>query len=131
MLGTFALMRGAGGTPFRLEFGGVPRSLQVQLTNYYGLDQPWFVEFWNYVKHVFTFRFGPSLVDRTTSVDDVVRGLLPVSALLALLAAAWAVPLGIGLGLVAALRRNSRLDVMVTAIATVGVSSPAAGRTGI
>jgi ABC-type dipeptide/oligopeptide/nickel transport system permease component len=119
MLITFALMRGIGGSPFRLEFGGVPRSLQLQFEEYYGLREPWFVEFWNYVRHVFTFDFGPSLVDRYTTVDQVIEERFPVSLELAGLAAAWAIPLGIGLGLVAGLERNKRIDRIATVTATV------------
>ena len=59
MLATFALMRGAGGSPFRLETGGVPAALQAQLEHYYNLDEPWFVEFVTYVRNVATLDFGP------------------------------------------------------------------------
>jgi oligopeptide transport system permease protein len=119
MLVTFALMRGIGGSPFRLEFGGVPRALQLRFEDYYGLREPWFVEFWNYVRHVFTFDFGPSLVNRYTTVDGVIKERFPVSLELAALAAAWAIPLGIGLGLVAGLERNKRIDRIATIVATV------------
>jgi dipeptide transport system permease protein len=119
MLVTFALMRGIGGSPFRLEFGGVPLALQIRFESYYHLRDPWFVEFWNYVKHVATLDFGPSLTDRYTTVDDVIEQRFPVSLLLAALAAAWAVPLGIGLGLAAALGRNTRVDRVCTIVAVV------------
>jgi ABC-type dipeptide/oligopeptide/nickel transport system permease component len=119
MLVTFALMRGIGGSPFRLEFGGVPVALRLRFEQYYGLKEPWFVEFWNYVKHVATFDFGPSLVDRYTTVDEVIKERFPVSMELAGLAALWAIPLGTGLGLVAALERNTRLDRVATVVATV------------
>jgi oligopeptide transport system permease protein len=119
MLLTFALMRGAGGSPFRLESGGLPYSLQVQLTEYYGLDRPWFVEFLNYVRHVLSFDFGPSLTDRYTTVDDVIERRFPVTGELSLLATLWAVPLGIVLGLLAAVRRGRALDVGTTSFATV------------
>jgi dipeptide transport system permease protein len=119
MLVTFALMRGIGGSPFRLEFGGVPAALRLRFEQYYGLNDGWFVEFWNYVKHVATFDFGPSLVDRYTTVDQVIKERFPVSMELAGLAALWAVPLGTGLGLVAALERNGRVDRVATVVATV------------
>jgi oligopeptide transport system permease protein len=119
MLVTFALMRGIGGSPFRLEFGGVPYALQLRFERYYGLDDPWFVEFWNYVRHVSTFDFGPSLTNRYVTVDQVIKERFPVSLALSGLAAAWAVPLGIGLGLVAALARNTRVDRVATVIATI------------
>jgi ABC-type dipeptide/oligopeptide/nickel transport system permease component len=119
MLVTFALMRGIGGSPFRLELGGVPHALQLRFERYYHLRDPWFVEFWTYVKHVVTFDFGPSLVNRYETVDDVIEQRFPVSLELAALAAAWAVPLGIGLGLLAALGRNTRIDRACTIAATV------------
>jgi oligopeptide transport system permease protein len=119
LLLTFALMRGAGGSPFRLESGGLPYSLQVQLTEYYRLDRPWFLEFLTYVKHILTFDFGPSLTDRYTTVDDVIEQRFPVTGELALLATLWAVPLGILLGLAAAVRRGGRVDVGTSSFATV------------
>jgi ABC-type dipeptide/oligopeptide/nickel transport system permease component len=71
MLVTFALMHGIGGSPFKLESGGVPFALQLRFERYYGLDDPFLVQFWHYVQHVFRFDFGPSLVDRYTTVDEV------------------------------------------------------------
>jgi hypothetical protein len=90
---TFALMRGIGGSPFRLEFGGVPLPLQLELTDHYNLDQPWFVELATYVRHIATLDFGPSLVERNLTVDSVIEQRFPVTGELALLAALWALPL--------------------------------------
>ena len=73
MLVTFALMRGIGGSPFRLESGGLPEPLVIQVTNFYELDKPWYVEFWNYVGHVATWNFGPSLTMRDLTVDAVMN----------------------------------------------------------
>lgn len=119
MLLTFALMRGAGGSPFRLEYGGVPPSLQAQLEEFYNLDAPWPVEFATYVRHVATLDFGPSLTDRYTSVDDVIEQRFPVTAELALLATLWAVPVGILLGLAGATRRGRPSDAALTSFATL------------
>jgi len=119
MLLTFVLMRGAGGSPFRLESGGLPAALQAQLSEYYNLDEPWPVEFLTYVKHVVTLDFGPSLVDRYGSVDEVVKGRFPVTAELAALASLWAVPIGILLGLIGATTRGRAIDIGTTSFATV------------
>ena len=64
MLLTFALLRGAAASPFRLETGGIPLPLQERFTRFYGLDRPWFVEFWRYVRNVVTFQVGPTLTNR-------------------------------------------------------------------
>jgi ABC-type dipeptide/oligopeptide/nickel transport system permease component len=119
MLVTFALMHGIGGSPFKLESGGVPLALQLRFERYYGLNDPFLVQFWHYVQHVFTFDFGPSLVDRYTTVDEVIRERFPVSLELAALAAAWAIPVGVGMGVVAGLERNTRIDRITTIFATV------------
>ena len=124
MLVNFALLRGMGGSPFRLEEGGVSPALQVQLETYYGLDDPWVVEFAHYVRNVATLDFGPSLVDRYTTVDQIVEERFPVSGELVLLACAWAVPLGVGLGLLGAFRRNTWADYVVTTLATAMLVVP-------
>ncbi|MGH3010395.1 MAG: ABC transporter permease [Gaiellaceae bacterium] len=121
MLVTFLLMRGAGGSPFEPPEGvpGLPAPLQQEMTDFYNLDEPWFVEFGTYVRNVVTLEFGPSLVDRNHSVDDAVEQGFPVTAELILLASAWAVPVGILLGLFAAVRRSSLLDHLATSVASV------------
>jgi oligopeptide transport system permease protein len=119
MLVTFALMRGIGGSPFRLEFGGLPEPLVVQVTRFYALDRPWYVEFATYVEHALRWEWGPSLTDRNLTVDDVVDRQLPVTLELAGLAILWALPLGGALGVLAALRRGSRLDTLLTSVSTL------------
>jgi ABC-type dipeptide/oligopeptide/nickel transport system permease component len=121
MLATFALMRGSGGDPFRPPpgFSGVPGPLQRELTDFYHLDEPWFVEYAIYVKHVFAFDFGPSLVQRNLNVTEVIRQSFPVTLELVLLATALAVPLGAGLGVLAATRRNTAIDFLGASAATL------------
>ena len=119
MLLTFIVMRGAGGSPFRNEFDNLPVSLQIQLTSFYNLDEPWPVEFLTYVRHVVTLDFGPSLTSRYTTVDDVVGSGFVTSLELAALAALIAVPLGLALGLTAAWHRGTLLDTVLTSAATL------------
>jgi ABC-type dipeptide/oligopeptide/nickel transport system permease component len=128
MLVTFALMRGMGGSPFSTVLephAGVPRPVEIDLREFYKLDEPWFVEYANYVKHVFTFEFGPSLVPparfgaQRISVDEVMRENFPVTLQLAGLASLWAIALGIPLGLIAATKRRSTVDYLASSLATV------------
>jgi len=120
ILVTFALMRGSGGSPFQPPEGylGVPPALELQLRNYYNLDAPWFVEYLTYVRHIFTLHFGPSLLNRYVTVDDVMRRSFPITLELVLLAAAWALPMGIGLGVLAAYRRGTVVDFLATSTAS-------------
>jgi oligopeptide transport system permease protein len=126
ILVTFALMRGAGGTPFRPPEGytALPLPLQKKLTDYYNLDEPWFVEYLTYVRQIATFKFGPSLLNRYVTVDDVIRHGFPVTIMLVALAAAWAVPLGLLLGVVAARRRGTWADALATSTASAALVLP-------
>src|SRR5919198_57504 len=121
MLATFALLRGAGGSPFRPPEGYfvVPETYQRILSDFYHLDDPWIVQYLIYVKNVFTFSFGPSQVQRSLNVTDVIRMSFPITLQLVLLAIAWALPLGVGLGVLAATRRSSALDALTTSTASV------------
>jgi ABC-type dipeptide/oligopeptide/nickel transport system permease component len=129
MLVTFALMRGMGGSPFSTVLephAGVPRPVEIDLREFYKLDEPWFVEYATYVKHVFTFEFGPSLVPparggfgaQRISVDEVMRENFPVTLQLAGLASLWAIALGIPLGLIAVTNRRSPVDYLASSLAT-------------
>jgi ABC-type dipeptide/oligopeptide/nickel transport system permease component len=129
MLVTFALMRGMGGTPFSTELephAGVPLPVELELREFYKLDEPWFVEYLNYVKNIFTLEFGPSLVPQfgpgnlqiRLSVDTVMAEYFPVTLQLAGLASIWAIVLGIPLGLIAAVRRRSAVDYVASSLAT-------------
>ncbi len=119
LLATYALMRGSGGSPFEPPEGyiGVPETYERFLREHYHLDEPWLVEFAYWLKSIFTFDFGPSLVLRNVSIESVVRDALPVTVELVLLSAAWAVPVGIALGIWAATNRGRAVDFLATAIA--------------
>jgi oligopeptide transport system permease protein len=121
MLVTFLLMRGACGSPFEPPEGvpGLPAPLQQELTDFYNLDEPGSSSLRRMSSNVVTLAFGPSLVNRDHSVDEAVEEGFPVTAELILLASAWAIPVGILLGLFAAVRRGSLLDHLTTSVASV------------
>lgn len=69
--------------------------------------------------------FGPSYTDRTRSVNGIIKDHLPVSFKLGLSAMCVALVIGIPLGTVAALRKNSAIDYVSMSAAILGVSIPA------
>jgi ABC-type dipeptide/oligopeptide/nickel transport system permease component len=125
-LATFALLRGAGGDPFQPPegFAGVPEAYEQVLRDSYHLDEPWLVEYAYYVKNVVSLEFGPSLVQRDLQVGDVIAQSFPVTLQLVALAAAWAIPIGIAVGLYSATHRNRPLDWLLTATATAFLVVP-------
>jgi ABC-type dipeptide/oligopeptide/nickel transport system permease component len=66
--------------------------------------------------------FGPSYKQRSRSVNDIFRENLPVSFQLGLAALAVSVALGVPLGVISALKRNTVYDYVGMGIAIIGVS---------
>jgi ABC-type dipeptide/oligopeptide/nickel transport system permease component len=107
---TFTMMRQIEGNPFRHSERNVPESIQRNLERKFHLDQPWYTQYAYYVKGVFTFDLGPSLVIRGRDVNDIVKTHFPKSIELGLYAFIFAVVVGIPLGMVAALKHNTAID---------------------
>jgi oligopeptide transport system permease protein len=124
ILMTFVLMRQIAGNPFRTSERAVPAEIQANLERKYGLDDPWYVQYTNYVKGVFTFDLGPSLVLRNRDVNDIVATHFPKSLELGGLAFLFAVVFGIPLGALAALKANSWLDYSAMVFSNVGFAVP-------
>ncbi|MCZ7588004.1 MAG: ABC transporter permease [Gaiella sp.] len=124
ILMTFVLMRQIEGNPFRHSERAIPESIQQNLEEKYGLDDPWYVQYLRYVKGVVTLDLGPSLVLRNRDVNDIVREHFPPSLELGALAMAFALVFGIPLGLLAALRANKWPDYTAMVVANVGFAVP-------
>lgn len=74
-----------------------------------------------------TFRwmnFGPSYKSTSRTVNDIFRENLPISTQLGFLAVIFAASLGIPLGIISALNRNTLYDYAGMGIAILGVSVP-------
>jgi ABC-type dipeptide/oligopeptide/nickel transport system permease component len=121
---TFGLMKGIGGNPFRQTERAVPESIQRNLERKFHLDEPWYVQYVQYVKNVFTFDLGPSMVLRNRTVNDIVLEQFPRSIELGGLAMLFALLVGVPLGVVSALRQNSVADYGAMVAANVGFAIP-------
>ncbi|HET9286725.1 MAG TPA: ABC transporter permease [Gaiella sp.] len=121
---TFVLMRQIEGNPFRTSERAIPESIQQNLEEKYGLNDPWWRQYLNYVRNVATFDLGPSLVLRNRDVNDIVAEHFPPSLELGALAMLFALVFGIPLGLLAALRANKWPDYSAMVVANVGFAVP-------
>jgi ABC-type dipeptide/oligopeptide/nickel transport system permease component len=124
ILMTFTMMRMIKGNPFQRTERPVPPAIQANLDRQFNLDKPWYLQYAYYVKNVFTFNLGPSLVQRNRDVNDVVREHFPVSMKLGGLAMLFAVVFGIPLGIIAALRQNTIADYAAMAVVNAGYAVP-------
>ena len=121
---TFILMRQIEGNPFRRTSRAVPVAVQQNLERKFNLDEPWYVQYALYVKGVFTFDLGPSLVTRDRTVNDIIKEHFPKSVQLGLLAFLWAIVFGIPMGVLAALRHNTKYDYALMFISNIGYAVP-------
>lgn len=121
---TFFVMRAVPGGPFLGEKAVTPE-VQAALEAKYGLDKPLMEQYFTYLKDIVTeLDFGPSIKLRGRMVMDVIADGMKTSAKLGLMAAGIALVVGIVLGSVAALRRNSILDKVIMVVTTAFVSMP-------
>jgi oligopeptide transport system permease protein len=124
ILFTFVLMRQIEGNPFRTSERAIPESIQQNLEEKYGLDDPWYVQYAKYVQGVFTFDLGPSLVLRNRDVNEIVRTHFPPSLELGAYAMIFALVVGIPLGMLSALKANSLFDYAAMFVSNVGFAIP-------
>lgn len=121
---TFFVMKAVPGGPFVGE-KAISKEATAALEAKYGLDKPLTEQYTTYLKDIVTrFDFGPSLKQRGRMVIDIILDGMRTSAKLGLIAAFSAAILGITLGAVAALRRNTLLDRTIMVITTAFVSMP-------
>ena len=90
----------------------------------YGLDQPVYYQFFRWLTDFFIGDWGES-IGTGEDVLDMFLERLPVTLQLFLWAAVWAYAIGIPIGIVGALRRNTKTDMALTTAALIGVSIPA------
>jgi len=121
---TFLLMREIGGSPFRKTDRAVPEAVLRNLEEKFHVNDPWYVQYGQYVKGVFTWDFGPSLTVRNRTVNDIISEQFPRSIKLGILAFLWGIAIGIPAGLLSALRPNSIFDYTAQFVANVGAAVP-------
>jgi len=121
---TFVMMRQIEGNPFRQTDRAVPEAVQRNLERKFNLDKPWYLQYAYYVKGVFTFDLGPSLVIRGREVNDIVKTHFPKSLELGLYAFLFGLVFGVPLGMIAALRHNKLPDYAAMFFSNVGHAVP-------
>ena len=119
---TWGLIRVAPGTFYDSE-KKLPPAIEANIRAKYGLDQPWYKQYWLMLKNVATGDFGDSL-KYTRSVNEIIWTHLPYSATIGLLAYFIALTIGVSAGMIAALKQNSRFDYGAMAGAMLGLSVP-------
>ena len=120
----FGLQQLLPGDP-ALAMAGEERDPQVlaEIRQQFRLDQPAYIQYFYWIGGVLTGNLGQSL-----RLKEPVLGLIaqkfPVTLQLALMAIVIALVIGVGAGIISAIRRNTAIDYVVNFVALIGISTP-------
>jgi len=120
---TFFMVRFVPGGPFTAE-KAIPQEILRNLEAHYGLDQPLWRQYLNYLGRIARGDLGPSFKYANRSVNEIIGDKLPVSLELGGLALVIALLIGLPLGVLAAVRRNSWLDYLASTAGMLGICVP-------
>lgn len=122
---TFAISHVVPGDPARLAAGPDANQAMVEtIRAKYGLDQPLPVQFVRYLRGVLSGDLGESLRSRNAVWDDLVR-YFPNTFELVTLALLLAVTIGIPLGMLSAVYKDTWVDHCARIVSVSGVALPA------
>lgn len=112
------------GDPIRIMLGDDAEPAEVErLTKLYGLDQPAYVQYVRWLGRAVQGDFGTSLRQRQP-VTKLITEKMGATVELAVASLLIAVLIGVPLGVISAVRRNTWVDFGSMFVALVGVSAP-------
>ncbi|MCD7036394.1 ABC transporter permease [Metabacillus sp. GX 13764] len=120
----FSIIRAIPGDPAQVILGQrATKEAILALTKQLGLEQPWYVQYFHYVRDLLTGNLGTSI--RTS--EAISKEIVPyLGATIELTAAAMiiAVIIGVNAGIISAWFQRSWFDYLAMFIALIGVSLP-------
>jgi oligopeptide transport system permease protein len=120
---TFFMMRIAPGGPFSSN-RRVPPEVRANVEAHFHLHDPLWQQFAQWLWGVLHFDFGPSFKYRDYTVSELIGHGFPVSLEVGLWAMAISTLIGLALGIVGALGRNTAADYVAGAVAMIGLAVP-------
>jgi oligopeptide transport system permease protein len=140
--GTFFMQRFVPGGPFTSEKAVTPE-VERNLEAYYHLNDPLWKQYADYLwdltpkrfhplaltegfdlKEAFGIDFRPSFKYPNRTVNEIIADKLPVSLELGILSLGVALAVGLPLGILAAVKRNSWIDYICSSVAMTGICVP-------
>ncbi|MBQ7221293.1 MAG: ABC transporter permease [Synergistaceae bacterium] len=120
---TFFMMRAIPGGPFTDE-KAIPAFVLEKMNARYGLNDPLYTQYFRYLMNVLRFDLGPSYRYEGMTVNELIAGNFPVSAVVGGIALVLALLIGIPAGIISALKRGHWQDRLAMILATLGVTVP-------
>jgi ABC-type dipeptide/oligopeptide/nickel transport system permease component len=121
---TFTLMHAVPGGPFDEANQRLPPAAKANILQKYGLDQPIWKQYLNYMGNALQFDFGIPFQQPTTTVTELIAKSWLITLQVGLMTILLAYGLGFILGLTAAYHQNSWIDNTVTFLSMLGITVP-------
>ncbi|UOY93312.1 ABC transporter permease [Ectobacillus sp. JY-23] len=120
----FFIMQLVPGDPAVLLAGeGASKETIAQLREQLGLNRPFLIQYFDYVTHVFQGDLGTSLKNSQPVLDEILVRL-PITMELAFFSILITIVLGMGAGIISAVKPYSLTDFGVMVVALLGISLP-------
>lgn len=120
----FMIIRAIPGNPAQVILGQqATKEAIAALTKELGLDQPWYIQYFEYVKGLLQGNLGTS-IRTSTEISGEIWPYLAATLELSLFAMIIAVFIGVNAGIISAWFQNSWFDYSAMVLALVGVSMP-------
>lgn len=123
ILFTFMLMHSVPGGPFTSD-KELPKGVEEALNAKYKLNDPLYIQFFDYLKGLSRFDLGPSFKYQGKTVNEFIEKGFPVSGKLGLITIIFVLIASIPMGILAALKNGRWQDMIIMAVATLGVTIP-------
>ena len=120
---TFFAMHMVPGDPL-MNDKAISEEIRRNLEAQYGLDKPLPTQYVIYIGNMLKGDFGISFAQENRRVNDIIREHFPVSAILGILAIAFAGLGGILFGALTARYRNRMPDIVIMFLVILGISVP-------
>jgi len=120
----FLIIRAIPGDPAQVILGQqATQEAMAALRAKLGLDNPWYIQYFDYLKNLLTGNLGESLRTKQ-AISSEVWPYLAATFELAIFAMILAVIIGMNAGIISAWFQNSWFDYLAMVIALIGVSMP-------
>ncbi|AXK70325.1 ABC transporter permease [Borreliella burgdorferi] len=119
----FFVMRMAPGSPFDSEKPIDPQ-VKARLMEKYHLDKPFYIQAFYYITNALKGDLGPSLKKKDLTVSQYIKLGFPKSLTLGVISLIISLSIGIPIGILAAIYKNTYVDYIITSIAILGISIP-------
>lgn len=124
---TFTVIHLAPGEPVDMQMAMNPKvgkEARERLTKFYGLDKPLHEQYFTWLGKLARLDLGRSFSSDNRPVLDKIKERLPITLSLNIIALVMEFGLAIPIGVIAALKRNSRFDKGTTAFVYLGIAMP-------